>query len=70
MEMRHRLMLLEARTDCEKRLERNNRAIQALCLMREHFWADNSSQSLVKAWVAEDEALRSEIHNYDEFLKL
>ena len=70
MELRHRLMLLEARTDAQIRREKTQSAIYALVSLRTYFPPEEDSMSLVKAWVAEDENLRREIHNYDEFLKL
>lgn len=70
MEDRYRLMLLEARADAQERRESNRRAIHALSMLRKQFWADEASGDLVKAWVREDKRLQTEIHNYNEFLKL
>lgn len=70
MELKHRLMLLEARRDAVRLAESTNRAIYALVSLRQRFTPDRHSTSLLKAWVAEDERLQAEIHNYDEFLKL
>jgi len=70
MEPRHRLMLLEARSDAQIRSDKTRDAIYALTSLRTYFSSEEDSESLIRAWVTEDKRLQSEIHNYDEFLKL
>ena len=70
MEHQHRQLLLKHREATQERRERTQRAIYALVSLRERYEPDVASRSILKAWVTEDERLRVEIHNYDEFLKL
>ena len=70
MEYQHRQLLLNHREATQKRQNLTERAIYALVAMRETYSTDRDCTSLLKAWVTEDEQLRVEIHNYDEFLAL
>ena len=70
MEYQHRQLLLNHREATQKRRKLTQRAIYALVSLRAKYSPDKESRSILKAWVTEDERLRVEIHNYDEFLAL
>ena len=70
MEFQHRQLLLRQREATQSRQEATQRAIYALVSLRAQYTQDSDSSSILKAWVTEDERLRIQIHNYDEFLAL
>ena len=70
MEAQHRQLLQRQREATESRRKATQRAIYALVSLRAQYNADMESRDILKAWVTEDERLRIQIHNYDEFLAL
>ena len=70
MQHQHRQLLQHQREATQSRRELTQRDIYALVSLRAQYTQDNDSSSILKAWVTEDERLRIQIHNYDEFLAL
>ena len=70
MEAYHQTMLRKQREATESRRKSTQRAIYALVSLRAQYSSDMASRDILKAWVTEDERLRIQIHNYDEFLAL